>query len=354
MPNEPIPGRGTSRNPAGRFATLTRALSPDLADECPEPAAATELLPELSKSILCQNNSPDVPFRQSINPYRGCEHGCVYCYARPAHAYVDLSPGLDFETKIFFKPDAANLLRKSFNRPAYRVSTISLGANTDPYQPAERRLGITREILTVMAEYRHPVAIVTKSALVERDLDLLSDLARDNLIRVLISVTSLDDDLKRSLEPRAASPARRLKTIRHLSQAGVPVGALIAPVIPGLNEHELDRLVEAVARAGADHAAYILLRLPWEVRDLFVDWLETHRPLRAKRVMNLLRQFRHGRDNDPCFGSRMRGEGTLAELLGQRFTQACRRNNLATGDRPSLNIGAFWRPPGGHSQMPLF
>ena len=354
MQKDPLPGRGTSQNPAGRFATLTLALSPELADECPEPAADTELLPELSKSILCQNASPDVPFRQSINPYRGCEHGCVYCYARPAHAYVDLSPGLDFETKIFFKPDAAGLLRKSLARPGYRCSTIALGANTDPYQPAERRLAITRQILEVMCDFRHPVAIVTKSALVERDLDLLRDLARDNLVRVLLSVTTLDDDLKRVLEPRTASPARRLRTIRRLAAAEIPVGALLAPVIPGLNEHELDRLVAAVAKAGADHAAYILLRLPWEVRDLFVDWLQTHRPLRAKRVMNLLRQFRRGRDNDPCFGSRMRGEGALAELLEQRFAWACRRHNLPTGDRSALNTAAFRRPAGNHAQMCLF
>ena len=338
---DPIRGRGAALNLAGRFA-VTRFD----ADDDNDVGADTVLMPEKIRSIVSTNNSPDIAFRQSINPYRGCEHGCIYCYARPAHAYVDLSPGLDFETRIFFKPDAPAQLRRYLDRPGYQCSTIALGANTDAYQPAEKQLQITRKLLQVMAEYRQPVGIVTKSALVERDIDVLQDLATDNLVRVMISVTTLDGELKRTLEPRTASPARRLRVIARLTEAGIPVGAMLAPVIPGLNEQELDRLVESVAQAGADYAAYILLRLPFEVRPLFEDWLQKHRPLAAAKVMSLVHQFRGGRANDPCFGSRMRGQGPLAELLSQRFANACRRNGLNTGDSPALNTQAFRRPHG--------
>jgi DNA repair photolyase len=353
MDFDPIRGRGATRSPAGRFArSHVDRRAPDL-DEWPEPAAGTTLSPERSRSIVSTNTSPDLDFRQSINPYRGCEHGCIYCYARPAHAYVDLSPGLDFETQILFKPDAPARLREFLARPGYRCQPIVLGANTDAYQPAESRLGLTRELLQILCEHRHPVAIVTKSALVERDLDLLSNLARDGLAKVMVSVTTLDDELKRVMEPRTASPSRRLKTITRLSDAGVPTGTLFAPVIPGLNDEELDRVLCAVAKAGASHADYVLLRLPHEVRALFEDWLYKQRPLRAGKILSLIRQHRGGRANDPCFGSRMRGTGPLADLLAQRFAAACRRYGLARSGSP-LNTSAF-RPPrtAGDRQLAL-
>jgi DNA repair photolyase len=349
----PIRGRAACNNPDGRFARTVSDTGEDYADELPEISHATQLLPETIRSIISRNASPDINFRQSINPYRGCEHGCIYCYARPAHAYVDLSPGLDFETRIFFKPDAASQLRRALARPGYRCQTIALGANTDAYQPAERELRITRSILEVLAECRHPVAIVTKSALIERDLDVLQDLAANRLTRVMISVTTLDDELKRTMEPRTASPSRRLKIIERLSSAGVPVGSMIAPVIPGLTDHEIERIVARVAAAGADQAAYILLRLPHEVADLFKNWLEEHHPLRARKVMSMIRQLRSGQINDPCFGSRMSGRGNLAILLRDRFEKACRRHRLSTGASPRLNTGAFRAPLDRHPQLDL-
>jgi DNA repair photolyase len=349
----PLRGRGATANPDGRFTRQRSSHDPELCDEWPAPGKDTRLLPERSRSIVSTNQSPDINFRQSINPYRGCEHGCVYCYARPAHAYMDLSPGLDFETQIFFKADAAQRLREFLARPGYRCQTIAMGANTDAYQPAEKQQGITRRLLEILYAHRHPVSLITKSALIERDLDLLTKLAADRLVQVSISVTTLDNDLKRVLEPRTASPARRLRSIETLTAAGIPVNLLLAPVIPGLNDHELDAILAAGAAAGAQQADYILLRLPHEVQPLFIDWLQQQRPLRAKRIMSLLRQYRGGRANDPCFGSRMRGEGPLAELLQQRFAGACRRHKLQSGHSAALNTRSFC-VPGRATQGELF
>ena len=341
-----IRGRGAVSNRAGRFESLAVEAVDDgwgVLDE-PLPPLETTVLPEPAQSVITHNNSPDVPFDQSINPYRGCEHGCIYCFARPSHAYVNLSPGLDFETRLFFKKDAAERLREELNRRSYRCSPINLGANTDPYQPLERRLGITRSLLEVLAESHHPVTIVTKSALVVRDLDLLKRLAAERLTRVFVSVTTLDDELKRRMEPRAASPAARLATVKRLSEAGIPTGVMFAPVIPAINDHELEDVVAASAGAGAATAGYLLLRLPGEVRDLFYEWLETHYPERANRVRNRIRQLRGGRDNDPRFGARMRGQGPWADLLRRRFESACRRHGLEHGRAKPLET-AFFRPP---------
>ena len=286
-------GRGAISNRAGRFEALSVEAVDDgwgIADE-PLPPLQTTVLPEPAQSIISRNNSPDIPFEQSINPYRGCEHGCIFCYARPSHAYVNLSPGLDFETRLFYKKDAALRLREELNRRSYRVSPINLGANTDPYQPLEKRMGITRSLLEVLAECHHPVTIVTKSALVVRDLDLLQRLAAERLVRVFVSVTTLDDELKRRMEPRAASPAARLAAISRLSAAGIPVGVMFAPVVPAINDHELEGVLEAAARAGAESAGYLLLRLPGEVRDLFYEWLDTHYPDRAKRVRSRIHEL---------------------------------------------------------------
>ncbi len=344
-----IKGRGTAQTLPGRFqATDTVRLPQEAPDR-----VHSEYIREAARTILSKNDSPDVPFEQSINAYRGCEHGCIYCYARPAHAYVDLSPGIDFETKIFFKPDAARLLESALAKPGYRPRTIALGTNTDPYQPAERNFELTREILDVLAEHRHPVSIVTKSSLVERDIDLLSQMARDNLVRVMISVTTLDRQLKRTLEPRASSPEARLATIRHLVDAGIPTGALVAPVIPALNDHEIEAIVEAVARAGADKAGYILLRLPWEVRPLFENWLDEHYPLRKDKVMNILRSCRGGRDNDPRFGHRMRGSGPYATLIRTRFSAATRRSGLEQGESADLDTSLFSAPARTGDQFSL-
>lgn len=328
-----IRGRGTGSRLAGRFArqavfTDSNAdVDPDYGDDF-RSAPETEVLPERIRSIISRNRSPDIPFEQSINPYRGCEHGCVYCYARPSHAYVDLSPGLDFERRLFSKPDAAAILRRELSRPGYRCQPITLGANTDAYQPIERDLGITRQLLEVLAEFRHPVSITTKSALVERDTDLLRDLARDNLANVLISVTTFDDELKRRMEPRTAAPRRRIETMRRLSAAGIPCGVLAAPMIPGLNDHELEAILAASAEAGACFAGYVLLRLPHEVEPLFTEWLEVHYPLKSAKVQSLLRQARGGELNDSRFGSRMRGSGPIAELLARRFAAASRRHGF--------------------------
>ena len=316
-----------------------------------EPESA--VLADAARRVISRNASPDVPFEQSVNPYRGCEHGCVYCYARPTHAWLGLSPGLDFETRLFYKPDAAARLAAELDAPGYRCRTIVLGANTDPYQPVERRLGITRALLEVLAERDHPVSIVTKGALIERDLDLLAPMAAAGLVSVMVSVTTLDDELKRTLEPRAAAPARRLATLRRLAAAGIPAGVLLAPMIPALNDHELENILEAAAAAGAESAAWILLRLPHEVGPLFREWLEAHYPERSRRVMSLLRQARGGRDNDPRFGHRMRGGGPWVEALAARFRLACRRLGLAEGERRTLDTGRF-RPRRSDGQIELF
>jgi DNA repair photolyase len=350
-----LKGRGAVSNPRGRFDTLLTEPVDDgwIGDDVPVPAPETELLRDESRTIIATNESPDVPFDQSINPYRGCEHGCVYCYARPSHAWLGLSPGLDFETRILFKPDAARLLRDELRRSSYRCRAIVLGSNTDPYQPVERNLGITRRILELLAECRHPVSIVTKGALIERDLDLLAEMADQRLASVMISVTTLDDGLKRIMEPRTASPASRLATIRRLADAGVPVGALVAPVIPAVNDHEIEAILSAVAEAGASSAAHILLRLPHEVAPLFEDWLAEHFGERVGKVMSLLRGARGGRYNDPRFGARMRGEGPVADLIERRFRQACRRLGLAIGAGRDLDTTRFRPPPEDESQLSL-
>ena len=324
----PRKGRGAGINPEGRFEKTAREAFDDGWDA----PAATELAPlktfvteERAKSIITRNDSPDIPFTQSINPYRGCEHGCIYCYARPSHAYLNLSPGVDFETRHFAKVNAAELLRSELAKPGYQCEVISLGANTDPYQPIEREYRITRGILEVLAETGHPVGIVTKNAMIERDLDILVPMAKKRLVNVFISVNNLDHELARRLEPRCPAPARRLEAIRRLAAAGVPVGVLCAPVIPFLTDHQIEPVLEAAWAAGARSAGYVLMRLPWELKDLFRNWLETHYPLKAKHVMSRVHQMRGGRDNDPSFGGRMSGKGELANLLRKRFDIACAR-----------------------------
>ena len=348
-PQARIKGRGTLDNPQGRFETLARSRETE-AEVQSRPETVVTLQP--ARSIIARNDSPDLPFTQSINPYQGCEHGCIYCYARPSHAYLGLSPGLEFETRLFAKENAADLLRKELSRPGYRCELISLGANTDPYQPVERKHRITRGILEVLWEFRHPVGIVTKGSLIERDLDLLEPMAREGLVQVFISIGSLDGEIARTLEPRAAAPYRRVETIRRLSAAGVPCGTLVAPIIPFLNDKDMEAVLEAVSKAGACMAGYTLLRLPWEVKDLFKGWLERHHPLKAKHVMARIRDMRGGRDNDPEFGSRMKGEGQFAELLSKRFELACKRLGLNAGGRNRLDTTKFLRP--GPQQGALF
>jgi DNA repair photolyase len=348
-------GRGALSNADSRFDASRREAMDDgwgALDEEP-PALKTTVTPDRARSVIARNDSPDIPFRQSINPYRGCEHGCVYCYARPSHAYLGLSPGLDFESRLYAKHDAAQLLEQELARPGHVPDPIALGANTDPYQPVERRLQITRAILQVLARHRHPFTIVTKSALVERDLDILAPLARDNLCAVYVSVTTLDRRLARSLEPRAAAPQRRLEAIRHLAEAGIPTGVIFAPVIPALNDHELEAVLEAAAAAGARCAGRVLLRLPHEVKVLFREWLATHAPLKAAHVMSLVRQARGGRDNDARFGARMTGSGDYAQLLGKRFELACKRLGL-NREELALDRRSFRVPARAGDQLGLF
>ncbi len=339
-------GRGVLSNPPGRFDQQQLAEVDDgwYQDEVPE-SIPTTLAPDRAREVISTNDSPDIPFERSINPYRGCESGCVYCYARPSHAYMGLSPGLDFETRLFYKADAARVLEEQLARPGYLCKSITLGANTDPYQPVERRMRVTRSILEVLARSRHPVSIITKHALVLRDLDLLRDMARDRLASVAVSVTTLDSNLKRAMEPRAASSQARLRTLAALSDAGVPTAVMAAPVIPALNDHELEAILEAAAGAGARWAGYVLLRLPYEIKDLFREWLAQHYPERAAHVMSVVREMRGGRDYDSSFGTRMRGNGPYAELLSNRFRLACRRLKLNSERREALDTSLF-RPPG--------
>ncbi|MDH3321241.1 MAG: PA0069 family radical SAM protein, partial [Betaproteobacteria bacterium] len=322
--------RGALSQIQGRFESEARAPFDDGWSRDDEPLAPlqTTITIERARTIIARNDSPDIAFDQSINPYRGCEHGCIYCYARPSHAYLELSPGLDFETKLFAKTNAAELLRKELAMPGYAVSPISLGANTDCYQPAERRHGITRKILEILAECDHPLTIVTKSVLVERDLDLLAPMAKKNLVKVFVSIGTLDRALARKLEPRAASPQRRLDTLRALSAAGVPCGVMAAALIPALNDKTLEHVLEEASKAGALEAAYVILRLPNELKDLFKEWLATHYPQRAEHVISIVRQMRGARDNDPRFHERMRGTGNYAELIEKRFEIACKRFGL--------------------------
>jgi DNA repair photolyase len=318
-------------------------------------APATQIIEQRVKTILAGNESPDIAFDLSINPYRGCEHGCIYCFARPTHSFLNLSPGLDFETKIVAKVNAAERLREALASPAYQPLPLNLGSATDAYQPAERRLRITRSVIEVLADCGHPFSVITKSSGIERDLDLLAPLARDRLVAVYVSITTLDPALARVLEPRAAAPARRLKTIERLAAAGVPVGVSVSPIIPFINEPELERVIEAAAAAGASRAFSIVLRLPWEVNPLFQQWLDQHFPERKARVMARLREMRGGRDNDARFGTRMTGQGVWAQLLARRLKRVCDRLGL-NGERIGLDYSRFVRPPraGGPGQAKLF
>ncbi|MBZ6072084.1 PA0069 family radical SAM protein [Aeromonas schubertii] len=344
-------GRGASGNVVHRF-TQQRIETVDDGwwQETASPSPATRISQVEARSIISHNRSPDVPFDASINPYQGCEHGCIYCYARPSHAYLELSPGLDFETRIFAKRNAPELLRAEFARPAYRPRVICIGANTDPYQPAEQRLRLTRELLKVMGDHGHPVTLITKSAMVLRDRDILAELAAEGLCRVMVSVTTLDETLRQRLEPRTTPGKGRLRVIEQLTRAGIPVGVLAAPMIPRLNEHELERILEGAAAAGADCAGYILLRLPRELAPLFETWLGEHYPGRREAVLSILRQSREGALNSPQFGERMRGQGEFANLLARRFRLAVRRLGLDVPRLP-LRLDAFRRPG---EQLTLF
>ena len=348
-------GRGATINPEGRFEKAVREAFDDgwnvpFEDEPGRPQ--TIVTAERVKSIISKNDSPDIPFTLSINPYRGCEHGCIYCYARPSHAYLDLSPGIDFETRLFAKVNAAERLREELAKPGYVCSTITIGANTDPYQPVEREWKITRAILQVVEECNQPIGIITKNALVERDLDILAPLADKGLVSVFISVTTLDHDLARRMEPRASAPARRIEAIRRVAQAGVPVGVMVAPIVPFLTDSATEQILEAAHDAGALSAGYVLMRLPYEVKDLFKDWLMHHYPLKAEHVMSRVKQMRGGRENDPGFGTRMRGSGEFADLLRLRFEKACKRLGL-NEHRRVMDVAQFRRPRLG-GQMDLF
>ena len=367
-------GRGALSNATGRFERITREDFDDGWgdgreddrtegrehgrnqdrdwDDVPPPKLRTTLTPDATRRIISYNDSPDLPFDRSINPYRGCEHGCIYCYARPSHAYLGFSPGLDFETRLVFKPDAAALLRAELAKPGYACAPIALGSNTDPYQPVERDLGITRAVLEVLAECGHPVMIVTKSARVERDLDILGAMAGANLCSVAVSVTTLDRSLARRMEPRASAPHRRLETVRRLSRAGVPTGVMAAPMIPFLNDGELETILEHAREAGALGASYTMLRLPLEIADLFREWLAEHYPDRAGRVMERVRDTRRGKDYDSTFGQRMSGTGPVAELIEKRFRLAVKR--LEFPGFPALDSSGFVPPAPERGQLALF
>ena len=351
-----VRGRGALSNPPVRFESTLVEKADDgwyQEEEGTTPLPQT-VLPDRARSVITTNNSPDVGFDQSINPYRGCSHGCVYCFARPTHAYLGLSPGLDFETKLFYKDNAVELLRADLSARNYLCKTIALGINTDGWQPLEKTMEVTRSMLAVLAECRHPVSIVTKSALIVRDLDLLQDMARDGLISVMVSITTLDNDVKRALEPRTASPQARLKVLEQLSAAGVPVGVMVAPVIPSLTDHEMEHIMEASKNAGATRAGYTLLRLPHEVKDLFREWLAEHYPDRAQHVMSIINQSRGGKDYESEFGKRMVGTGVFAELLRKRFEVAKRRLGLdAADERFNLRTDLFRPPAANRAQMTL-
>ncbi|HEX9465929.1 MAG TPA: PA0069 family radical SAM protein [Alphaproteobacteria bacterium] len=360
IPAQPRKGRGAIGNPTGRFETATRQAVDDgwqrtAGDEGEDdgpPAVQTTVTVDSTRKIIAHNDSPDVPFSQSINPYRGCEHGCIYCFARPSHAYFGLSTGLDFETKIFAKPEAGRLLAAELRKPGYVVSPIAMGTNTDPYQPVEREWKITRGILETLVAFNHPFSIVTKSALVLRDLDLIAPMAQRDLARVFISITTLDRHLANKMEPRASTPSRRLAAIKGLSEAGVPTGVMAAPMIPALTDGEMEAILGAAREMGAVSAGYTLLRLPFEIKDLFTEWLEAHAPLKAKHVLSLIRGARGGKLNDPNWGSRMRGDGPYAELLRKRFRLACARLGFNRNDwHPDMS--QFKAPPQAGDQLRL-
>jgi len=347
-------GRGALSNASSRYDRETRVLVDDgwQNEEEELPPLKTEVMKDSSRTIITRNNSPDISFSQSINPYKGCEHGCIYCFARPTHAYLGLSPGADFESKLFAKPNAAELLARELSAPGYVPKIIAMGTNTDPYQPTEKRMRITRSILEVLRDFNHPVGIVTKSALILRDLDILAPMAAEGLAKVALSVTTLDRHLARTMEPRASTPGKKLDAIRKLNEAGVPAGVMFAPVIPALNDEELENVLTAAKDAGAVSAGYVLLRLPLEIKDLFREWLEASYPDRAKHVMSLIRQMRGGKDYDSTWHTRMKGTGPYAELISRRFHMAVKRIGLNRESHP-LVLNKFKRPPQLGEQLAL-
>ena len=348
-----IKGRGSVSNASSRFSSTRSEAIDDGWETQALPPLRTTVALDASQTIISRNDSPDIPFDRSLNPYRGCEHGCIYCYARPSHAYLGLSPGLDFETRLFAKPDAANLLRAELSRKRYTPSPIALGGNTDPYQPIEREWRITRQLLEVLQEFRHPVTVTTKSSMVERDMDILADMAQHGLAQVNISITTLTGELARTLEPRATAPERRLETIRRLSVAGIPVMLLMSPIIPALNDVEIEKMLARAAEAGAQAADFILLRLPLELRDLFKEWLEAHQPLRTQHVFSLLREVHGGDIYRSGFGVRQSGTGEYANMIRQRFRLAARRHAL-DNTLPPLDCSQFRVPQQGPIQQDMF
>ncbi len=353
--NKAINGRGARSNASGRYEADRREAWDDGWTDQDEaaPPLRTTLSPEHARTIIARNTSPDVGFDRSINPYKGCEHGCIYCYARPSHAWMGLSPGLDFESRIFFKPHAARLLEQELSKPRYVCRRIHIGGNTDPYQPVERETNSTRSILEVMQRFKQPFSIITKSVLIARDADILGDMGRQGLASAFVSITTLDRKLARAMEPRASTPAKRLEAISRLAEAGCPVGVGFAPVIPGLNDHELEAVLEAAQKAGATSAMYVTLRLPLEIKDLFREWLADARPDRAARVMSLIRQTRGGKDYDPDWSQRMKGTGPVAELIAARFKAAVKRYGL-DGPRHTLDVTQFRIPADARPQLDLF
>jgi DNA repair photolyase len=350
-----IKGRGARSNASGRYEATVREAMDDgwtREDEAPAPLRTT-LTPERARTIITRNTSPDIGFDRSINPYKGCEHGCIYCYARPSHAWMGLSPGLDFESRLFFKPEGARLLEQELLNPRYVCKRIHIGGNTDPYQPVERDLNVTRDLLQVLDRFSQPISIITKSNLIVRDADILGRMATRNLASAFVSITTLDRGLARAMEPRASTPAKRLEAIARLTEAGVPVGVGFAPVIPGLNDHEMESILEAAAKAGAVTAMYVTLRLPLEIKDLFREWLADARPDRAARVMSLIRQTRGGKDYDPDWAQRMKGTGPVADLIATRFKAAVKRYGLDQM-KPELDTSQFKIPPEARTQFELF
>lgn len=348
-------GRGAVSNASGRYEPVHNVTLDDGWGvlDTPPPARKTTVMMDTTRTIIARNTSPDIPFDRSINAYRGCEHGCIYCFARPTHAFLGFSPGLDFESRLLAKPDAAALLEKELRNPNYRPQPIAMGTNTDVYQPVEKQYRITRGILEVLNRFNHPVSIVTKSALITRDIDILSDMASRGLAKVFVSVTTLDRGLSRRMEPRAATPCRRLQTIRHLSEAGIPTGVMVAPVIPAINDMEIEAILEAAHKAGAQSAGFVMLRLPLEIKTLFREWLVQEFPDRADKVMTLVRDVRGGKDYEAAFHTRMRGRGPYADMIAARFQIAVRRIGFNATIR-KLDISQFRAPPRPGDQMDLF
>jgi DNA repair photolyase len=361
MPHAPphtIKGRGAASNPEGRFESVRHHAEDDgwqsaLLDES-APRPRTEVTEERARSVISRNDSPDIAFSQALNPYRGCEHGCIYCYARPSHSYLNLSPGLDFETRLRAKTNLAEVLRAELGKRGYAPSPINIGSNTDPYQPVEKRWRLTRAALELLAECHHPCTLVTKNALIERDLDVLAGMARERLVQVFISVNSLDNRLAARLEPRASAPHRRLQAMRALADAGVPVGVLVAPIIPALNDHDMEAVLEQAHAAGARCAGYTVVRLPHELKTLFREWLVLHAPQRADHVMSLVQQMNGGRDYDSDFATRMRGQGVFAQLLARRFEVACRKHGYTRARSLELDSSRFVPPRADSPQGSLF